>query len=148
MIETVPAPRIDNPLDRPFWQATAAGKLKIQRCSVCESFWFPARVACAHCPSGELVWEVVSGKGRIWSYTIAHPPLLPAFAKYAPYVVAVIELAEHASLRMVGNILPETGWAINAIRGDQLAINQDVEVDFMKLEDNVVIPCWRLITLV
>jgi uncharacterized OB-fold protein len=74
--------------------------------------------------------------------------LLPAFAKYAPYVVAVIELAEHASLRMVGNILPEKGWAINAIRGDQLAINQDVEVDFMKLEDNVVIPCWRLITLV
>lgn len=36
----------------------------------------------------------MSGHGRIWSYVLPHPPLLPEYAAQAPYNAVVVELAE------------------------------------------------------
>ncbi len=42
----------------------------------------------------------MSGRGRIWSYVIPHPPLLPAYAEQALYNAVLVELAD----------APGSGW--------------------------------------
>lgn len=49
-------------------------------------------MACSHCLSETLEWTPVSGKGTLYSYSVVHRPQTPAFE--APYVVAIVELAE------------------------------------------------------
>ena len=48
--------------------------------------------------------DSVSGKGRLYSYTIAQAPTHPAFADDVPYVIAIVELAEgpHITTNLVG----------------------------------------------
>src|SRR5580698_7163231 len=88
-----------------FWEGTAAGELRVQACAACGQFRFPPRVMCPYCQSTEREWRPVSGQGTIWSFVVAHPPLLPAYAPFAPYPVITVTLAEGEELRMVGNFV-------------------------------------------
>jgi hypothetical protein len=52
-------------------------------------------------PSGEqLVWTDLAGTGTIWSCTVYHRAMSPAFRDQVPYAVAMVELDE--AIRMVG----------------------------------------------
>ena len=144
MIENAPLPATDNPTEAPFWSALAEGVLKIQHCDGCGIWLFPTRVRCGSCGS-RPVWKTVSSKGRIWSFTRVHPPVLPAFAPFAPYPVAVVELDEQPGLRMVGNLLFSAGDAINAVPAERIRIGLRVEAVIRELGDGVNWPAWRLI---
>ncbi len=88
-----PLPR-PNAVSKPFWEAAKQHELQIQRCNSCGAYVFYPREACAECLSSDLSWVKVSGKGTVYSYTIAHIPTHPAFAEDVPYVIAIIELDE------------------------------------------------------
>jgi uncharacterized OB-fold protein len=60
-------------------------------------------VACARCGSRDVTWTEVSGRARLYSWTVAYPPLLPFFAERAPWPVVVVELEEGP--RLVSNLL-------------------------------------------
>jgi uncharacterized OB-fold protein len=64
---------------------------------------------CPHCQSTEREWRAVSGMGTIWSYVVAHPPLLPAYAPFAPFPVITVTLDEDPQLRLVGNLVTGPG---------------------------------------
>jgi uncharacterized OB-fold protein len=83
-----------NVVSLPFWEAAKRHELQIQRCGSCGMYVFYPREVCPDCLSSDLKWVKVSGKGTIYSYTIAHAPTHPAFAKDVPYVIAIVELAE------------------------------------------------------
>jgi uncharacterized OB-fold protein len=83
----------------------------------------------------------VSGKAKIWSFIVPHPPLLPAFQELAPYAVITVELDEEPGLRMVGNLVTSEDGAINEIDPATIEIGEAVEVVFSKVED-VHIPRW------
>jgi uncharacterized OB-fold protein len=116
-----------------FWAACARHELVIQRCADCERFRFPPRPMCPSCGSMQWRDEPASGRGRVWSWVIAHPPVLPAFRDRVPYNVVVVELEE--GVRMIGN-------AVECANED-LHEGMAVEVAWDDVEDGVAIPVWR-----
>ncbi|MFQ5668578.1 MAG: Zn-ribbon domain-containing OB-fold protein, partial [Candidatus Binatia bacterium] len=115
MIEDYPLPSTDDPVDAPFWEATRRGELAVQRCTICGMRRFPPRPMCPACESFDHTWQAMSGKGRVWSFAVPHPPLLPAFEALAPYNVILVELEEDPSIRIVGNLVASATGEINEI---------------------------------
>ena len=57
----------------PFWEAAARHELVLQTCASCGTIRHPPRPMCAVCNSMEYTFEQASGRGRIWSWVVAHP---------------------------------------------------------------------------
>lgn len=118
---------------QPYWDGIAQGELRIQRCDACSRAIFYPRSLCPHCHSNQLSWITATGKGTIYSYTVAHQAF-GSFANDAPYVVAIVELAEGA--RMMTRI-------IDAPR-ERIAIGVSVQVAFTPLSEEITLPYFRL----
>lgn len=129
----------------PFWRAAREKRLVVQRCESCGRTRFPPRPHCGVCRSDRMSWPEVSGAATIFSHIVVYPPVLPAFAKYAPFPAVLVELAEGKHLRMFGNVIVKPGDAINAVNPDRLYIGQPVQVHFERLTDDVTVPRWRLL---
>ena len=143
MIETIPLPDTSGPIEAPFWAALEEGRLVVQHCRACRSWMFPTRIRCASCGQPPE-WKPVSGRGSIWSFTRVHPPVLPAFAAFAPYPVVVVELEEQQGLRLVGNLVDKADDPINAVAADRIDIGMPVEAVIRRI--NVVPwPAWRIV---
>ncbi|MFP6608156.1 MAG: OB-fold domain-containing protein [Myxococcota bacterium] len=129
-----PLPRPDD-ASQQYWQGCRDGELRMQRCTPCGHLRFPPRPMCPRCQSFECGWVPVSGRGTVYSWVVAHPPLLPAFVDLAPLVVLLVELEEGDDLRIVGNLLGEGP--------EDVAIGMPVEVAFEQVAADVVLPQWR-----
>ncbi len=88
-----------------YWDGAAAGRLLLQRCRSCRQFQFPPDVCCVHCQSEEFDHLEVSGRGSVYSYAVVVRPLHAGFVDAVPYVVALVELAEQAQLRLLTNLV-------------------------------------------
>jgi uncharacterized OB-fold protein len=119
---------------RPYWEGLAQGELRIQRCDVCARAVFYPRALCPHCFSEQLSWIVASGKGTIYSYTVAHQAFGP-FATETPFVVAIVELEE--GVRMMTRIS-------EALR-ERITIGAAVQVTFTTVGEHFTLPYFRLI---
>ncbi|MFE9443122.1 Zn-ribbon domain-containing OB-fold protein [Streptomyces sp. NPDC006602] len=106
---------VTDPDGAPFWEYAARGELRIQACADCGELRFPPRPCCPHCQSFASEWRAMSGRGRVWSYVVPHPPLLPDYAALAPYNVIVVELYEAPHIRLVGNLVSEVGAPLNSL---------------------------------
>jgi|TARA_B100001971_G_scaffold155637_1_gene145140 hypothetical protein len=53
--------------------------------------------------SSKLEWTQVSGKGRLYSFTLVRQPVNPVFQEDVPYAYAMVQLAEGP--RMISNIV-------------------------------------------
>jgi len=127
----------------PFWQYAAAGELRVQACSGCGELRFPPRPCCPHCQSFDSEWRRMCVKGRIWSYVIPHPPLLPAYAAQSPYNAIVVELAESPRIRLVGNLVSGPDAPLNSVAPDRIRIGARVQAVFAEV-DGVTLPRWVL----
>jgi uncharacterized protein len=141
MITGAPLPAVSED-SAGFWEGTAAGELRIQRCTNCGRLRFPPRPMCPQCNSLAYEWTAMSGRGRIWSFVVPHPPLLPAFAELAPYNVVVVELDEDPTIRLVGNLLDSPDGAINDVDPSTIRIGEPVRVVFQPAGEDVVLPRW------
>ncbi|MGD9750829.1 MAG: Zn-ribbon domain-containing OB-fold protein [Acidimicrobiia bacterium] len=83
---------------KPFWDGLNEDEVRLQRCADCGSWVYYPRARCPHCLSAALDWQVVSGRGRIYSWTIGRQPTHPAFAGEVPQRLAVVELEEGVRL--------------------------------------------------
>ena len=134
-------PDLDDQDSKPFWEGTARGELLVQRCGKCGRMRIPPRPMCQDCRSLENEWVPLSGKGRIWSFVVPHPPLLPAYTDLAPFNVITVELDEDPSLRMIGNLVASADGAINEVDPHSIQIGEPVRVVFARVED-VYLPRW------
>lgn len=134
-------PDLEEPTGTPFWEGTARGELLVQACGSCGRRRMPPRPMCPHCQSTDARWEPTSGRGRIWSFAVPHPPLLPAYAAVAPYNVVIVELEEEPAIRFAGNLVTGPDGAINEIDPATIAIGQPVRVVFHRVDD-VTLPRW------
>jgi uncharacterized OB-fold protein len=141
VIDQAPLPAIDED-SAEFWQGTAAGELRVQACAVCRRRRFPPRPMCPWCRSTDVIWEAMSGRGAVWSFVVPHPPLLPAFEPLAPYNVVVVSLEEDDTIRLVGNLVPSPGGAINQIHPGTISIGMRVKVVFQDAGHGIVLPRW------
>ncbi|MDX2522700.1 Zn-ribbon domain-containing OB-fold protein [Streptomyces europaeiscabiei] len=114
----------------PFWEYAAQGELRIQACADCGELRFPPRPCCPHCRSFATDWRRVTGRGRIWSYVLPHPPLLPDYAEQAPYNVVLVELTDAPRIRLVGNLVSEPGARLDSVPVERLRIGARVQVVF------------------
>ncbi|MDX3782125.1 Zn-ribbon domain-containing OB-fold protein [Streptomyces europaeiscabiei] len=114
----------------PFWEYAAQGELRIQACADCGELRFPPRPCCPHCRSFATDWRRVTGRGRIWSYVLPHPPLLPDYAEQAPYNVVLVELTDAPRIRLVGNLVSEPGARLDSVPVERLRIGARVQVAF------------------
>lgn len=106
MIEAgmVPRPLPDiNEMNRHFWCGGSDGRLRILRCADCGYYIHPYAPVCRRCLSRKVSPQPVSGRATVVSFTINHQPWLPAVP--VPYVVALVELAEQRTIRLVTNLL-------------------------------------------
>lgn len=134
-------PDLREPTAASFWEGTARGELLVQACDACGTWRMPPRPMCPVCRSITVRWEPTSGRGTIWSYSVPHPPLLPAYSALAPYNVIVVALHENPSIRFVGNLLASPDGAINEIDPGTIRIGEPVRVVFQQVED-VALPRW------
>lgn len=125
----------------PFWDYCRAGELRIQACGSCGRLRFPPRPMCPRCHSAHAEWKRVSGRGRIWSFVVPHPPLLPAYEALAPYNVVVVALEEDPQIRLVGNFVAGPDASINSVDPATIEIGQPVRVAFQELA-GFAIPRW------
>ncbi len=128
-----------------FWEGARRGELRMPRCTACTRRWFPPRPLCPHCREAEWSWVPVSGRGTLWSFVIAHPPLLPWYAARAPYNVIVVALAEDPTLRLVGNLvrpLQGAGGGLEPVPAGEIEIGSPVRVVFEPLSETVHLPRW------
>ncbi len=139
MNEPPPLPDPVNADDVRFWAALRAGELHIQRCESCGVFRHPPRPVCAQCGATGSAWHPVTGAGEVWSFTVVHPPTLPAFAGRTPYGAVVVRLDEGVFL--VSNVID--------CPVDQLAVGMRVEVCLTRVVagtdagDDFVLPLFR-----
>jgi hypothetical protein len=111
----------------------ATGVLAFQRCQACHALRHPPRLSCAACGSGASDFAPSSGRGRIFTWTVTHQALHPAFAAETPYAVVVTELEE--GVRIV------TG--IREMSPDDLHLDKEVEVVLERASDEVILPYVR-----
>jgi uncharacterized OB-fold protein len=134
-------PDLEAPDAKEFWEGTAVGELRIQRCGDCGRRRMPPRPMCPACQSLTSEWETMSGRGTIWSFVVPHPPLLPAYAERSPYNAIVVSLDEDPAIRLVGNLVPAAEAEINEIDPSTIRIGERVRVVFHRVED-VHLPRW------
>jgi uncharacterized OB-fold protein len=87
-------------LNGEFYAFLARGELRLQRCAACGSWRHPPRYRCALCGSVDATWQPATGDGRVFSWTVTHRAVDPAFTP--PYAILVVELEEGP--RLVGNL--------------------------------------------
>jgi uncharacterized OB-fold protein len=116
-----------------FWDAVTRGELLVQQCAACSAFRHPPGVRCAQCGSADARWIASPGRGEIWSYTVVHPPTLPAFAHRTPYVAIVVRLDE--GVFMVSNLVD--------CPVEDVEVGQRVELALTEVEKGLVLPLFR-----
>src|SRR5947207_9395016 len=144
MIAGLILPDVDHPEAGPVWSGCAAGELRVQACASCGRRRMPPRPMCPSCNSFDDRWDVMSGRGRVWSVVIPHPPLLPAYSDEAPYNVVVVELDDDPSIRLVGNVVDVAGAPLNSVDPHSIEIGDALQVVFSQAADDVWLPQWVL----
>jgi uncharacterized OB-fold protein len=122
---------VPTPETQHFWDGTAVGELRLQRCRGCSTTYFPPQPFCPSCSSDDVEVVRASGRGSLYSYVINHRPA-PGFE--APYVIAVVELEEGP--RLLTNIV-EVDPA-----PDHLPIDLPVEVVYETMGE-ITLPHFR-----
>jgi uncharacterized OB-fold protein len=120
-------------LNAEFYAYCAAGELRFQRCRACATWRHPPRARCAACGSDESTWELASGRGHVYTWTITHRPIDPGFAGEVPYAVLVVEMEEGP--RLVGNL--------RGLAPSELTIGLGVEVVFEPVAEHVALTHFR-----
>ncbi|MBI3063177.1 MAG: OB-fold domain-containing protein [Deltaproteobacteria bacterium] len=130
-----PLPEI-TPITQPFWEGAAKGKLLMQRCRDCHSWVWCPRPACVECGSERLEWTPLSGRGRVFAFTVIREVVgraLRGFAKDIPYVTAWIDLEEGP--RFCSNIVH--------CPVEKVAIGMAVEVLFEDAGSGIFLPKFQ-----
>ena len=113
-----------------FWEGTAKGELRIQKCNACGVLRHPPGPVCPSCHAMDRGYVTASGRGRVHSFLVHHAPVVPG--KELPLTLALVELEE--GVRMVG----EVGEV-----GGEVAIGDEVEVWFDRIDDDLTLAQWR-----
>lgn len=114
-----------------FWDGTAAGELRIQRCGDCGALRHPPGPMCPRCGSLSPGYIVAAGTGEVFSYVVHRHPPVPG--KRLPIVVALIQLDE--GVRVLGELLGADPV--------QVEIGMPVRVCYVRVDDELTLPAWR-----
>ena len=118
-----------------WWEAAAAHRLVVQRCTDCGHTRHPPGPVCPHCRSLASEWSTVPGTGRVYTYTVVRQAFIPSLADKIPYVVIAVELDGADGVRIVSNLVDaET---------EEVAVGLAVEVVWEDMGPELAVPRFR-----
>jgi uncharacterized OB-fold protein len=117
--------------NRFFWTSGADGVLRILRCQACHFYIHPPGPICPRCLSRQVAPEVVSGRGRVETFTVNYQQWIPGSD---PYIIAWVALEEQPEVRLSSNIVDTDP--------EDMRIGMEVAVEF-ELVDDVYLPLFR-----
>jgi uncharacterized OB-fold protein len=124
-------------LSAPFWAGCADGVLRLARCSECRAAAMPPDIVCPACGSlaPDYRYEVVSGTGRVRSWTRVHRSFLTGFA--VPYTLVDVVLDDAPGVGLVARLAGDDASGVRP--GDR------VETVFEEVAPGVALPMFRRI---
>lgn len=96
-----PAPRHYS-FSEPYWEGTREKKLLLQYCRQSGQYQFYPRPVSIFTGGRDLEWREVSGKGQVFSWTVAQIAR-PPFLGHTPYFVATVTLDE--GVNVIANLI-------------------------------------------
>lgn len=99
---------VDRPVPRhytfsePFWEGTREKKLLLQYCRKSGQYQFYPRPVSVFTGTRDMEWREVSGRGEVFSWTVAHIAR-PPFAEHTPYLVVTVTLDE--GVNIIANLI-------------------------------------------
>ena len=121
------------PTSQPFWDAAKHHRLLVQRSRKTGKFVYYPRNVSPFGPDDELEWTEVSGRGTVYSYTVARRPTAPQWANEPPLVIAIVELEEGPHL--TANIVD--------CNPDDVTIGMPVDVAYQDVSPEVTLVQFR-----
>lgn len=110
-----------------FWEGTAAGELRIQKCNACGALRHPPGPSCPECHAFDRGYVVAAGTGTVFSHVTHHHPKIPGHD--LPLQVALVDLDE--------------GLRVIAGAAEAVEIGDRVRIDFRRIDDELTLPVWR-----
>ncbi len=107
---------------QPFWDGLRAHKLVLQRSKNGKRAIYYPRSVSPFGPRDELTWKECSGRGTVYSFTVARRPTAPQWSDAGDYVIAIVEIEEGAHITAnIVNCDPgavRIGMAVRAVYQD------------------------------
>ena len=120
----------------PFWAACGEGRLVIASCQACQHRSLYLRQHCPRCGAGHPSILVASGRGTVYAWTeVVKAPA--AFREEAPYIVALVDLAEGVRIMT----------RLDVADSDQVRAGAQVIVDFRPGPVGFTFPWFVLATI-
>ena len=132
MSYTKPLPTLEGHT-KDFYDWCQKHELRFQQCTGCGTWRHVPRELCAECGSWDWEWMRSSGRGTVFTWTVAERPLHPAFAAEAPYTPVVIAMEE--GVRILSEMVD--------CPHDLLVIDMPVEVVFDAVTPEITLPRFR-----
>jgi len=108
-------------------------ELRFQRCTGCGAWRHVPRELCAACGAWEWEWAPSSGRGTVFTWTVAVRAMHPAFQEAVPYAAVVIEMEEGVRILSTVTDCPP----------GELVIGMPVTVAFDDVAPEVTLPTFR-----
>ena len=132
--DAVPAPHTTHD-DYQYWDYCRKHDLRVQQCEDCGTFRHPPRPVCAHCGKFGWKWTPVTGRGTVFSYTVADHLVHPSLKGATPYNIAVVLLEGAGDVRLVSNVIDATP--------DEMHVDMPVELVWEDLPGGMTLPRFR-----
>lgn len=115
-----------------FWAAAREGRLLVERCARCGAESFPPRGICRACRARTMTPAEVTGRGRVYSFTVNHQRWLPDLD--VPYAVVLVEFVDHPGVRIAGRL--------RGCAPDDVVVGMAVDVGFEPGPGGVAVPSF------
>lgn len=91
--------------DLPYWNGLAEHRVVLARCTQCGTYSQRLPMLCHNCTGEDFEWAQVSGRGTIYTYTVARQSWVEGFTEEIPYVVVSVALAEQPETYLTTNLV-------------------------------------------
>jgi uncharacterized OB-fold protein len=92
--------------------------------------------ACPHCASARYAWERLSGRGRLYSWTVIHRSVDPDWQARTPYIAAIVAIEEQEDVLIPG--------LLSGISPETVSVDLPVEAWFEPASGGHAVYRWRL----
>jgi uncharacterized OB-fold protein len=85
---------VPTPVSAPYWAGLREHRIRIQYSPSQRQWVFYPRVLAPRTLAGDLEWREISGRGTLYTFTVADRPTAPQWRDSLPQLLAVVEWDE------------------------------------------------------
>ncbi|NKB98677.1 MAG: hypothetical protein GKR90_09335 [Pseudomonadales bacterium] len=121
-----------SPQTAEFFNGAREGKLRLQKCTACDTWGFPPMSVCTNCGSDDIDWATASGAGTVYSHGRLQRAYHPRHADRLPLVLAQVDIPE--GIRLMTNLID--------VAPEDVKVGDAVIASFETFPDGGVLPVF------